>query len=403
MLYILFLGLILLPLVFWSDAPVPFELPRVWFINRWIELLVAVGLIQIVVGIKKLNLKKIDSFLLYSIFGFLLIAIISSLLGVDFLKSFLGNYYRGDGLFTLFHLAGLFLLLTLFWQEKWKNYLAASISLGAFVTSLWAVISGVRFFLLGDMSVSHWVDGAIGVSFGQPNFLAGYLLVVLPFTIYLLKISKVNWHKTLFLFAIIIQAIAIVFTKSWAGVLGIGLLAILMIFFCAKFQKKTIAVFGLIFIIFAAFIIFARVSQDKGFVAEGRERIFRKVLTASFQRPILGWGWANVDYAFESVDWPIKLQSDVYVDKAHSTILEVFAVTGVIGLIIYLGILMRVGKIIISHLKYNKSKQDYLWYEALFLVFILYIFHSQTNVVSIAEDAIFWFTLGILSQSKFKV
>lgn len=353
------------------------------------------GLIMTLLGKKQQKIIQVDKILAVFISGFIIVSIVSAFLGVDFTKSLWGNYYRGDGLMTLIHLAGLFLLLTLLWQEKWKKYTAMSISFGAFITSIWAVVSGIRFFVFGDVSVAHWIDGNIGVSFGQPKFLAGYLLVSLPFTIFLFKSSKNVKLQLLYLISIIIQTIAITFTKSWGGMLGIGLLATLIVLLCANFQKWILLLFSVLFVVISFFVIYTKVYQSRGFVAEGRERIVRKILLGTFKRPLIGWGWANADYAFESVDWPIHIDHDVYVDKAHSMILEVFATTGIAGLIFYLLILVRLGYKLFISLRIKNKK--YLWHETLFLVFILYIFHSQTNVISIGEEIIFWVILGISS------
>jgi hypothetical protein len=38
---------------------------------------------------------------------------------------------------------------------------------------------------------------------------------------------------------------------------------------------------------------------------------------------------------------------------------------------------------------------DIAWYRMLLASFLLYLFHSQTNVISISEEVIFWLILGI--------
>lgn len=125
---------------------------------------------------------------------------------------------------------------------------------------------------------------------------------------------------------------------------------------------------------------------------QDRERIYRKVFIGALKRPVFGWGWANVDYAFESNDWPIKVYHDVYVDKAHSEILEVLVTTGIPGLLIYLSLLIIFVKELI--VKYKKSR-DKLWNFTLISGVVLYLFHSQTNVISIMEEIVFWLILGI--------
>ena len=42
---VLGIGLLVSPFVFWPRSPVPYEIPRVWFIQWWIALLVGTGLV----------------------------------------------------------------------------------------------------------------------------------------------------------------------------------------------------------------------------------------------------------------------------------------------------------------------------------------------------------------------
>jgi len=127
--------------------------------------------------------------------------------------------------------------------------------------------------------------------------------------------------------------------------------------------------------------------KDFSLQAESRERIVVKGLLAFSKKPLLGWGWANFDHAFESVDWPMKLDSDVYVDKAHSNLLEILVTAGILGFIIYLLIIFRT-----LILLFDKK--------VFFLTFLLFLFHSQTNVISINEEMMFWLILAIAAGGK---
>ena len=106
----------------------------------------------------------------------------------------------------------------------------------------------------------------------------------------------------------------------------------------------------------------------------------------------MGYGWANVDYAFETGGWPMRFNNDVYVDKAHSEILEVLVTTGIPGLLIYLSFLSFFLNGLIT--KYQKSNNK-LWNFTLISGVVLYLFHSQTNVISIVEEIVFWLILGL--------
>lgn len=358
------IGIFISPFVFWPWAKVAYEIPRVWFVNRWVEFLGLAAVIELL-GKKSTAINsKIDGKLLGLAVGFFLWTIAASILGVDFLKSIWGNYYRDDGLFTLTHLVGLFLFTTIFWQPSWQKPAFVGIAAGSLGVSGLAIIGRT--------------------AFGQPNFLAGYLAVTLPFV---WEVLRNKWSKI----AVIFPIAAIGLTRSWGGLIGA------IIFFTYLIAKKlsrpiqlAVAFMAGIIMIFAAVYFWQTVwSQpywSRRFVPESRERIIRSVLNGVRRRPLIGWGWANVDYAFESNPWPMKFERDIYLDKAHSAILEIFAATGIIGLTIYLFLAGRG-----------------LWLArrtAVFPALILYLFYSQTNIISIATEVIFWLTLGIVSSFR---
>jgi O-antigen ligase len=383
-------GLIIMPLVFWPKAPIPYEIPRVWFIQRWIELL---GIFTIISTPFVLKKEKVDRTLLVLITLFLGVVLIFSFLGADFNKSFWGNHFRGDGIFTLLHFTSFFLILVLVWNRSWEYITTLAISLGSILTSLWTLYLGFQFYLLGNPRASSF-DGGISTTFGNPNFLAGYLLVTLPFLAYQFK--KGNFTKKRFLIlAILLQIFAILLTKAWGGIFGIFLFLAGWILITKK-NKQSLY----ISIVFLCIVLTspAYLSQQKRLEipnrinAEARERIFMKGILAFQKRPFLGWGWANFDYAFDSSDWPIKIENDVYVDKAHSTFLEILTTTGLFGLLVYLAIVLRAAKNLL------KSKRKFHKYALLAL--LLFIFHSQTNVISIAEELFFWLIIGMSAKTS---
>lgn len=370
-----FAGLIAAPLVFWPWADVPYEVPKVWFVLRWIEVL---GILAFIYFFRFTKRKVLDGWLIFLVFGFVLWGTLTSFLGVDVWKSILGNYYRSDGLITLYHLAGLFLFVSLFWEKKWKTSFAWAVTLGSFLSLL----------LVSVMKESSG-------SFGNPNFFAGYLTVSLPFPAYLIHKVKRKVVKYFLGFLLLLAIFMMVIIKSWGGILGVILFTTGWAFFNRRYKWRMLLISFVILGIFG--YLYIKQNQGLGFVAEGRERIIRRVLLGVKSRPIYGWGWANTDYAFEALPWPIPLQHDIYVDKAHSMFLEVLATTGIIGLAIYIGIIART--FFLLTLKVRNKAYDY-WPKILLLVFILYIFHSQTNVISINEEVIFWVIAGIAGSNE---
>ena len=382
---ILSLGFAFLPLIYWPWGIIKYEIPKVWFVLRFIEILCFLGLIS---GIHFIRSRKIDLFILFSATGFTVTAFLASLLGADFTKSILGNYYRGDGLITLSHLFALTAFLILFWEEKWNIQLSRGIVFGSQIVSLWTIILAVQFYILGNRSISGWENGAIGSNFGNPNFLAGYLLVTLPLTVYLFK--RFRKQQIMLITAIAIQILAIWLTRSWGGIIG----SVLFLYGWLLLSKHKLKfIFSFILFVILAILTFLYINKNikAGFVAQSRVRIIRKTLLGAATRPVTGFGWANADYAFEKIDWPIKLEHDVYIDKSHGIILEVLATTGILGLIFYLILITRTGYLLVRRIKLNNN----YWNKSLLLIFLLYLFHSQTNVISIGEELIFWSVVGI--------
>ncbi len=391
---VLILGLTILPLVWWANAPVPFELPRVWFFNRWIEILVLVGLLQ---AFTKISVKRLDTRLITLIILFFLAAVLSSVVTGHFYKSFWGNYYRSDGLFTLAHLVGLSLLLSLLWEDSWAMPVAIAVALGSILTS------SISLFELWKIHISrgNWVNiwqVVLGSTFGQPNFLGGYILISLPFTLYLFQNQNFKKFRLLAIPGLLIQISALFLTHSWGAVMGLILLGLMYILFSKRhIYQKVFAVSLISLILIGLLYSYIWQTYKQGFVAESRSRIFHKLSLSIVKKPIFGWGWANVDYAFEESVWPIRFTNDIYLDKAHSDGLEILTTTGILGLIIYVLVIITILRKIRKKLFKQKNQQNF--FKTLFLVFILFLFHSQTNVISINEELFFWFIAGIAANN----
>lgn len=350
----LLLGLILLPFFHW-------EVPKVWIYIRFIEVYFVLSFIYLIK--KKLVINFRNNKILIVLIIFLLISILSSFLGVDLSKSFNGNYYRADGLITFSHLIAFSILVGSIYDKRWNIFVALGIFLGGFFSSIFNY-------------------------FGQANFLAGFILISLPFGIYIYQKINNKHIKLLIIFGFITQFYRMFLTNSYVGVLG------LLIFYPLwklTSRKKFNKFWILIIIAFLALTInywFLDLKSKKEFVAESRIRIYRNIFLGSLKKPILGYGWANSDYAFESVVWPLKFNSDVYVDKAHMLFLEIFATTGLLGLITYILFFILIFKKLI-----NKNN---IWDRVLLTSFILYLIYSQTNVTSISYEFIFWLIIGIV-------
>jgi O-antigen ligase len=384
----LLLQVFLLPVVFNPFANIPFEVPKVKF------LLVTTDLIAtfLLFSLGKPN-KKFDKKMLIFELMYLTAVFISSIRGANFFKSFWGNYWRVDGIFTLIHLIGISFIFSLFWKKSYNKYLATAISASAFIPSLIASYQKLIYPATAPAS-----------SFGNANFLAGYLLISLPFSLY--KLNSSSRQKTFWLINFVLQNAAIVLTGSYSAIILLPIAITLWLFATSKSETLNIkflsslkiplllAVFILSISIYLKGYIAVR-TEYRGYLPEGRERIYTNALLAIKQKPVFGWGWANFDYAFEEISWPMKWLHDVYVDKAHGLFLEIFSTAGIVGFTIFI--------LICARTFINLAKHKNLFYKSVLLSFILYVIHSQTNIISINEDYLFWITVGIASGKRGKV
>lgn len=380
------LGLFLMSFFWWSKAPVPFEVPKAMFfqIFTWILIL----LLGISVLLKR-KVWKIDFKLFLPVIVFVIWATFTSVIGRDDLKSFVGNYYRNDGLITFYELILFAVAVSYFWREKYKKI----ISLSFFASS--SLLSLLTLFEL----LTHNFGLGLAATFGNPVLLAGYLVCSLPFAYFF--IHSTNLPKVWKILLYVLPVFAIILTNV------LGATSVMVVYLGFEIARKFGKKLRLVLVLFGLAISFAIIgywykglAKEKYLNPQGRDRVYHKVLVGALMKPFTGWGWANVDYAFESNNWPIKINYDVYVDKAHSEILEVLATTGIPGLVIYLYFLST---FFITLIRRYKKSGDKLWSVTLISVFCLYLFHSQTNVISISEEVIFWLILGItISTSNLK-
>lgn len=348
------LGILILPLIYW-------EVPKVWTYLLFILIFVFLTTKDFLSLKLKLNFKNKN--ITYSIYLFVLIAILSSIFGNNLSKSIVGNYYRLDGLTTLIELTGFSIILGSIYKSSWNIKISVAIFVASIISCVWN-------------------------NFGQINFLVGFILVSMPFGIYLFKTISNKLVKAFMLFGFGIQLFAIIKADTYVGLLGFLLIIPIWIILHNKKYLKYLFIPIIITISIFVNIWYKNLITKERFNAESRIRIYRNVFMGSLKKPLLGYGWANTDYVFESVVWPMKFNTDVYVDKAHMILLDIFSNTGLIGLTVYLYFIYLICR--------SLFKENSEWNNTLLLSLSMYFLYSLTNVTSISQEFIFWIIVGIV-------
>ena len=190
-------------------------------------------------------------------------------------------------------------------------------------------------------------------SFGQPNFLASWLLFVLPLTFYLLKTNSGWWPRFWPLLILALELFCLFFTASRAAWLA------LVIVFCLFFlpwlwRRLPERRFGRLLAVVVSLVILAGVLAGMNHYSHGRLSTILKFqdgsvaarlkfwsvsLPAIGQKPLLGYGQDNYDSVFLRAyqpDWGVYGKVNAYTDRAHNLILDIWLAGGLVGFLAWL-------------------------------------------------------------------
>ncbi|MBU1783455.1 O-antigen ligase family protein, partial [Patescibacteria group bacterium] len=312
---------------------------------------------------------------------FLLTLSISVYFAQDRFVAFYGSYNRQQGLASYFFYILFFCLLlfnTKISNTRFNcNKIVITIVLSSFFVSIYGIAQKFGFDFI-SWTEPAWLTGRVTSSFGQPNYLASYLLLVIPLTLYLICRNAPRRVFAIFFWCLILisQLLCLFFTYSRGGLIGliVGLIITVLIVKQNIFKKinfKQIIIAFLLFIIFVSIglvcyykIDFFRERVRSSFDFQSgsgaiRIKFWKASLSAIKEKPFFGYGLDNqgeVLVKYYQKDWAIYSRVNDYPDRAHNLILDILLTSGIVGLIFYLSWLFVIFKIGIKNIKENKSK-----------------------------------------------
>lgn len=356
------------------------------------------------------------------IFLFLISQILSTIFSIHPYTSIFGYYTRfHGGLLSTISYIILFYGFVNNVEKKQIDKFLISIFAAAIGVCLYTIpehfgYSPSCFLISGgkNFGVSCWIQDVkfrIFGTFGQPNWLAAYLITLMPIAIANLMAKAKNiyylFFNTIFLF---LSFATLIFTKSRSGLLGlvVGLsyFALSTLIFILiknnRHQIKSIIIKGLI--IFGSFLglmaifgtivtpslsellqknnrsISAPAVQDQTQVAnrldvggtesgEIRKIVWEGALKVWQRYPILGSGVETFAYSYY-LDRPVQHNTvsewDFIYNKAHNEFLNFLATTGILGLLSYLNLFIFFTFYLIKFLSKNReSAKDYFFLNSL--------------------------------------
>ncbi len=388
--YLFNLLFFILPLVFFAKTSEVFEFNKIITIYIFTTVIVGLWVTKMIVN-KKVIFRR--TILDMPILLFLGSQILSTFLSIDIHTSIFGYYSRFNG--------GLLSSLSyalLYWayvsnidERSNKKNIVVLLILGVLV-SVYAILEHFGhsiscLFVTGQFNDECWVQDVrlrVFATVGQPNWLAAYLVAILPLSWVLAfkdfgkdlkRFFKVRnfWIWTLVSFVFFIT---LIFTKSRSGFLGLGVAAAifwsggLLIFLKGRknLKKFGVAFFLINFVLLLGILMFGTawtptlgelVNKQKaaseapkdtsssgtaletGGTESGKIRqiVWKGALDVWRHYPIVGSGvetFAYSYYQFRPVEHNLVSEWDFLYNKAHNEFLNFMATTGTIGIATYL-------------------------------------------------------------------
>lgn len=225
-------------------------------------------------------------------------------------------------------------------------------------------------------------------TFGNPNFLASFLILILP-VIAVLAVFEKSLIKKLFLGGLLgVNLLGLLVTRTRSAWLGLFVALIFLAFFLVSYQvslisrnrKWLIFLAGVLFLVMlypvrverqgerkvmVAKVAFAKVKSIADFKQMAyvqRFLIWQAAYSMFKESPLLGHGWGNFEiiYPFHQGKYlKIKKYSPfrTHANNAHNEILEIASQTGIVGLGVYIWLFILFFKIGIDG--YRKLTTEY--------------------------------------------
>ncbi len=363
----LFLALIFVtPLIFTQSNSELFELPKMYFVYFLTVLITIFHLINVFKNKAPLYRK---SFLNIPLLLFLISQIISTYYSIDPHTSFFGYYSRlNGGLLSLICYCLLYLILVVYLDSDFKDKIINFSLLSAFIVSIYAIAQ--HFGIDKNMWVQD-VQSRVFSTLGQPNWLAAYLCIIIPFSIYQFLNSSSFIHKSYFLLLTSSFYLSLLFTKSKSGLAAVAIsvtlyIALYLIQNIKKSAKAAIIASSFIIFIFLILsIIINNPIKDLIFIPKTnitvsatetnklnitssgdiRKIVWKGALDLWKNYPIFGTGVETFAYSYywtRPVEHNLTSEWDYLYNKAHNEYINYLATTGLVGLLTYLSIIITV-------------------------------------------------------------
>lgn len=425
--YLIQIGILLglvMPFVYTPSTTFPFVFGKAIFFCILVEVITVLYVALAVFSPKD---RPHRSLLLYVLLAYMGALLLSTIFGVDPVRSFWGNHERMSGSFVILH----FFLYFLVARSVLKTKKDWTVVFGTFLVS--TVIMSVLAIIEHFSAKGLFADAPGGRVWGTlGNYI--YLGVFMLFGVYIASYLAIQ-NRLLFiripLIAIALLDTYVLFlTESRASLLT--LIVSLFVIACiaglsAKGKTRKMVIGASVgFFVLLGFLFLGRntpivhsipaVGRLMSTTLSGggdRTRIiaWEIALQAWQNKPVFGWGPENFYTAFNLYYRPESLRYSYYetwFDRAHNSFLDAMAMTGSVGALLYLSVFVTAGVTVARSVKRNRLTvvegtlfvlligayflQNLFAFDALsgfLILFLLLAFLDQQNDNSLEEKSVF--------------
>lgn len=349
------------PALFTTATSELFEVPKMLFVYLVAIITTTATLTKFVVD-RKITVPK--NLILLTLLLFLAVQIASTITSIDKFTSVFGYPSRlNGGLLSQIAYSLIFFCATLNLDRARSQKIFLVVTATALAVSLWGIPGYFGrdpncLVLTGSLNSSCWQQEfdptkRIFSTLGQPNWLASYLVLILPLALSQIFATHVLQKRILFSLVTLIILIALILTNSRAGLAG--LIVALIMFFAllgtGQIKKNfkfflSILVPIILIATVAGTTLFSRIYEavsprkGQGPTESGQIRliVWQGALEIFKNNPILGTGpetFAYSYYKYRPLAHNLTTEWNFFYNKAHNEFLNYLANLGILGLISY--------------------------------------------------------------------
>ncbi len=405
-------AILFLPLFVYRPVLYPYIFSKILVFQIIVEIIFVAWLFLMIYCGKKYkpNFKNPLTLVLTIFMGFL---ILTSFTGIDIGKSFFSTQERMTGVITIIHFYIWFLILSTLFKEKkdWTLFLWSTLSC-SFLLGLYGLGQkmGLSFLLK---------DGAkrMSATLGNPDFLGVYSLMHIFLAGVLVSWLRKKIWKILSTLLLIFNLVILFLTATRGAIVafGISIFVFLLFLIFRKKTKKFLKILLLIFLLSTIVIsIFLYTNRKEDWMQkapliirrlvaitptsnQSRLRSWNIGLKGFKERPVFGWGTGNYNVVFNKHYDPwylTKGEQATWFDQTHNQIIDLLALTGILGTLSYLVIFFVLFRLLRK--RYVNTANQRISILLLICMFLAYFIQNLFVFDTPASLIVFYFSLSLV-------